>query len=95
MAHGNPNSQVNNTGDDSDTLDALIDKEPSLASARDYGIDIWMLSANLDRPVIERIRRHQIALETFHKLKNARKIWPHDREAIIRLQAIKKIKGRI
>jgi hypothetical protein len=29
-----------------------------------------MLLANLDRPVAERIRRHQIALNTFRKLHN-------------------------
>jgi len=49
----------------------LINKVPELAAARDYGVDIRMLQANLNRPVIERIRRHQIALDTFDKLRKA------------------------
>ena len=58
----------------SDRLEHLINEIPELASARDYGVDIWMLLSNLDRPVIERIRRHQIALDTFGKLQSARKL---------------------
>ncbi len=51
-----------------------IDETPELAAARDYGVDVAALLANLDRPVAERIRRHQIALDTFNKLRNARKL---------------------
>jgi hypothetical protein len=47
---------------------------PELAFAVDYGVDIQALIANLNRPVAERIRRHQIALDTFQKLRNAKKL---------------------
>ena len=53
-------------------LPDLIDKVPELASARDYGVDVRMLVDNLNRPVIERIKRHQIALNTFEKLHKAK-----------------------
>jgi hypothetical protein len=49
----------------------LLARYPGLAKAKQYGIDIVMLYDNLQRPVIERIRRHQIALDTFKKLHNA------------------------
>ncbi len=46
----------------------LIAQYPCLAKAKQYGIDIVMLYDNVQRPVVERIRRHQIALDTFKKL---------------------------
>ena len=49
-----------------DSLDDLIAKVPELAAARDHGVDIAMLIDNLNRPVWERIRRHQIALDTLN-----------------------------
>ncbi len=49
-------------------------KDP-IATAAEYGIDIAMLEANLARTPVERIRRHQIALETFRKLRKARRIF--------------------
>ena len=58
----------------SDALSDLIERSPELAAARDYGVDIQMLRANLNRPVIERIRRHQIALDTFEKLRKAKQL---------------------
>jgi hypothetical protein len=48
-------------------------KDPIQAAA-EYGIDIAMLEANLARSPSERIRRHQIALETFNKLRKARRV---------------------
>lgn len=48
----------------------LAERIPEVAAARDWGVDIPMLLANLDRSVAERIRRHQIALNTFRKLHN-------------------------
>ncbi len=51
----------------------LLAKYPGLAKAKEYGIDIVMLYDNLQRPVIERIRRHQIALDAFEKLYNTAK----------------------
>ena len=48
-------------------------KDPIHAAA-DYGIDIQMLIANLARTPVERIRRHQIALETFDALRKAKRV---------------------
>jgi hypothetical protein len=48
-------------------------KDPIRAAA-DYGIDIPMLMANLNRTPAERIRRHQIALETFRTLRKAKRV---------------------
>jgi len=48
----------------------LLAEYPGLARAKEYGIDIVMLYDNVQRPVIERIRRHQIALNTFKLLYN-------------------------
>ena len=73
MSESNVHSQVDKAGNISEGLDSLITRVPELTSARDYGIDILMLLSNLNRPIIERIKRHQIALDTFYKLQNARK----------------------
>ena len=48
-------------------------KDPIHAAA-EYGIDIPMLTANLARTPAERIRRHQIALETFKALRKAKRV---------------------
>ena len=48
-------------------------KDPIRAAA-EYGIDIPMLIANLARTPAERIRRHQIALETFRAFRRARRV---------------------
>jgi len=48
-------------------------KDP-IRAAEDYGIDIPMLIANLARPPAERIRRHQVALETFRALRKAKRV---------------------
>lgn len=48
-------------------------KDPILAAA-EYGIDIPMLIANLARTPAERIRRHQIALETFRAFRKAKRV---------------------
>jgi hypothetical protein len=48
-------------------------KDPIQAAA-EYGIDIAMLKANLERTPAERIRRHQIALETFIMLRKAKRV---------------------
>jgi len=48
-------------------------KDPIRAAA-DYGIDIPMLKANINRTPAERIRRHQIALETFRALHRAKRV---------------------
>jgi len=71
VSHNSVNDKANMS---SETLSDLIDKVPELAAARDYGVDIQMLQANLNRPVIERIRRHQIALDTFEKLRGVKQL---------------------
>jgi len=48
-------------------------KDPIRAAA-DYGIDIPMLVANLNRTPAERIRRHQIALDTFNALRRSKRV---------------------
>ncbi len=73
VSHNDDNDKANVS---SETLAELIERIPELAAARDYGVDIRMLQANLNRPVIERIRRHQIALATFEKLRGAKKVRP-------------------
>jgi len=45
-----------------------------LKAAIDYGIDISMLLDNIKRTPAERIRRHQIALNTVKKLHKAEQI---------------------
>jgi hypothetical protein len=43
-------------------------------AAIDYGIDISMLIDNLGRSVTDRIKRHQIALNTAEKLRKAKRL---------------------
>jgi hypothetical protein len=45
-----------------------------IQAAIDYGIDVSMLADNLQRSVTERIRRHQIALNTAEKLRKAKRL---------------------
>jgi hypothetical protein len=44
----------------------------AIQAAIDYGVDVSMLIDNLKRGPAERIRRHQIALNTIEKLRKAR-----------------------
>lgn len=59
---------------DSEQVNKLVKNIPEVAAAYEYGVDIAALIANMKRPVAERIRRHQIALDTFQKLRNAKKL---------------------
>jgi hypothetical protein len=65
-----------------------------IMAAIDYGIDISMLIDNIRRTPAERIKRHQIALNTAIKLRKAKKAMsrPRDKEALLQLEAIKKLK---
>jgi len=45
-----------------------------IRAAIDYGIDVSMLIDNINRSYTERIRRHQIALNTAEKLRKARRL---------------------
>jgi len=56
-------------------LELWFRTDPVLAKARADGVDLWALWANLQRPVEDRIRRHQIALDTFRLFYNAAN-WP-------------------
>ncbi|MGD0077139.1 MAG: hypothetical protein ABSB91_00775 [Sedimentisphaerales bacterium] len=53
-------------------IEKLLKKNPALVRAARYGVDIALLLDNLRRPVSERIRRHQAALNAIKKLRNAR-----------------------
>ncbi len=49
-------------------IEQWISETPELAAARDYGVDVWALIANLHRTPQERIRRHETALSVFKVL---------------------------
>ena len=53
--------------------DLLVNSD-QIQAASDYGIDISMLIDNVKRSPAERIRRHQIALNTAQKLRNAKHV---------------------
>ena len=55
-------------------IEAFINESATLAEARQNGVDLWALWHNLQRTPAERIRRHQIALETRRKLQKAKKL---------------------
>ena len=63
-------ASINNTRD----IEAFINESPDLAEARENGVDLWALWHNLQRTPAERLRRHQIALETLKKLRKAKKV---------------------
>jgi uncharacterized alkaline shock family protein YloU len=45
-----------------------------IQTAVDYGVDVSVLVDNLQRSITERIRRHQMALDTVEKLRKATKL---------------------
>ncbi|MBN1975134.1 MAG: hypothetical protein JW787_15940 [Sedimentisphaerales bacterium] len=45
---------------------------PEIQAAIDYGIDISLLESNLRLNCTQRALRHQIALDTFQKLRKAK-----------------------
>lgn len=53
-------------------IEAMLEEYPALAQAAGYGVDIPLLLDNLKRPILERIRRHQAALNAMNKLRKAR-----------------------
>jgi hypothetical protein len=67
-----------------------------ITAAIDYGIDISMLIDNIRRSPAERIKRHQIALNAATVLRKAKKAMnrPRDKEALLQLEAIKKLKNK-
>ncbi len=46
----------------------------AVQEAIDYGIDVSALRDNLARPVAERLRRHQIALDRMRMLQKAKRL---------------------
>jgi len=52
-----------------------VSEAKELKRAEDCGIDLTMLIDNLKRSPAERIRRHQIALNTIEKLRRAKCPW--------------------
>ncbi len=55
-------------------IEAFINESAELAEARKDGVDLWALWHNLQRTPAERIRRHQIALDTRRKLQKAKRL---------------------
>ena len=51
-----------------------IEQIAEVRAAIDYGIDVTMLIDNIYRTPSERVRRHQAALETVEKLREARRV---------------------
>jgi hypothetical protein len=62
-------------------------KDP-VQAAIDYGIDIQALIDNAGRTIAERIKRHQIALNTVESLQKAKK------ETHLKLKTIKKLQKK-
>jgi hypothetical protein len=55
-------------------IEAFLNESPELEQARQNGIDVWALWANLHRTPAERLRRHEIAFKTMQGLKKAKKV---------------------
>lgn len=55
-------------------IEVFINESAELAEARENGVDLWALWHNLQRTPAERLRRHQIALDTRHMLQKAKKL---------------------
>jgi hypothetical protein len=64
MAHRRNNKSANNNAAKADPVRA----------AAEFGIDVSALIDNLKLSPIERIRRHQIALNTVEKLRRAKRV---------------------
>ncbi len=62
------------THENSDWLENELGAERQIKAAAEYGIDISQLAANVNRSAAERIRRHQIALNTAEQLRRAEKL---------------------
>ena len=65
---------LNGTQNNRADVEWFINESPELAAARENGVDLWALWHNLQRSPAERLRRHQIALDTLRKLQKAKKI---------------------
>jgi hypothetical protein len=63
---------VKSDGKNCRDIKAFINESPELADARKNGVDLWALWHNLQRTPAERMRRHDIALETMRRLRKAK-----------------------
>jgi hypothetical protein len=71
MAEKNPSKSVETLPPH---IRALLKECPALEQAARYGVDIPLLLDNLRRPVSERIRRHQAALNAMNKLRKTKPV---------------------
>jgi hypothetical protein len=69
-------------------------KKDAIQAAINYGIDVSVLKDNLKRSPAERIKRHQIALNTAEKLRKATMNRPRDKQAVSELETIKRLKKK-
>jgi hypothetical protein len=53
-------------------IEAILKDSPALAEAARNGVDVPLLLDNLKRPISERLRRHQAALNAMLKLRKAK-----------------------
>lgn len=65
---------MSTTKDNGDKITQNRQQPHQIQAAIDYGIDINALIDNLRRTPAERIRRHQIALDTLEMLRKARRL---------------------
>jgi hypothetical protein len=65
---------ISRTDDKQADLEWFLNENPELAEAREAGVDVWALWANLQRSPEERLRRHQIAMDLMRKLRKVKKI---------------------
>lgn len=54
----------------SDGIEQWLQTDPVLMAAQRDGVDVWALWANLQRPVEERIRRLEMALDVYSMVRN-------------------------
>ena len=55
-------------------IEVFINESAELDEDRENGVDLWALWHNLQRTPAERLRRHQIALDTRRMLQKAKKL---------------------
>jgi hypothetical protein len=56
-----------------DGIEQWLQTDPVLIAAQRDGVDVWSLWANLQRPVEERIRRLEMALDVYQMIRNTAK----------------------
>lgn len=69
MAQGSFDNKVGDSGQID--WETVIEQTPELKRARDYGVDVYQLIANVNRTVDERVERHRNALNSCDKFRKA------------------------